>query len=807
MKLNKYLLSLILTLSFFIPCISQVKIGGYATKGGKKVQVTSTNSYTLQESYPNCTITIYNAGTLILSTIYSNSSGTPKSNPFTSDSNGYYFFYADNGVYDIKFSGTGITTPFTITDISISNGAVGTVGGDLSGTLPNPSVVTGVNANNILRLNSLSQIPNVDGSLIENIPRASSDNYLTTSIDDVRIPSQPLNYIIRDNFTSPNNTSNINRTSYPINNLPTNWGSGVGSWITKDNHLEPASTFADGDYQTRDIGVSNYTYTSYVVGFFQSSPGLVFRFVDANNFWLFQCEYGNNQAVVYEKLAGTFFIRATIPMAMTYGTTNVISITVSGNFIRAELAGTTPVFVESSNDVSSTIIGVRIGGAALSTPAQFDNLSIVPSFPYINNASIISTTPSTWKSREVAAPDVFYDFLHNRYVMDYSGFSDSLIWSTGIAYCYGNLKTCNWIDEPANPVKVPSVGDGYIAGSGKMWYDYRTKLYYYIYQTAPGQVSGGPLQNWRINLASSPDLITWTNLNSGNPIIPLGAPASFDVDGQHDPSLRLRDDGWYELIYAGRNGSILTAGHCFSRDLLHWTTSTQSTLGINSVGNLAFDGNNPKDYSLYFVRTFGGMRYIIRADTTDTGNSFTYIGGVFYKGAALTWQSAQVFDPDPFTIGNETYLFYGAGTILGDTENLNAGIGMSVINIPANNKSIFTSNWNSYTPTITTSTGTITTLGSVSGRYKLIDDRTVLFQASIPITTNGTGAGSIRITLPFTSTNVDFTCFGIDKNTNKSLSCLTQASGTYTSTTLYDGTYPGADGKTLIIQGSYEMIP
>jgi polygalacturonase len=51
--------------------------------------------------------------------IFSDYAGsTPKSNPATCDSTGYFFFYAANSTLDLKFSGTGITTPFTLAAVS-----------------------------------------------------------------------------------------------------------------------------------------------------------------------------------------------------------------------------------------------------------------------------------------------------------------------------------------------------------------------------------------------------------------------------------------------------------------------------------------------------------------------------------------------------------------------------------------------------------------------------------------------------------------------------------------------------------------
>jgi len=99
------------------------KIQGWSEQGGTVVTIAGSSSTTFwQETFPGCTVTVYNQGTLTLSTIYSDNSSTPKANPFTSDgTTGIWFFYAADGRYDIKFSGTGIGTPFTLTDFLLSD--------------------------------------------------------------------------------------------------------------------------------------------------------------------------------------------------------------------------------------------------------------------------------------------------------------------------------------------------------------------------------------------------------------------------------------------------------------------------------------------------------------------------------------------------------------------------------------------------------------------------------------------------------------------------------------------------------------
>lgn len=126
---------LLLLFLLYLPSVvvgQNFKIQGYCQQGGNRVQVQgissssgSTATY-WQQSYPSCTVTVYNAGTTTPATIYSDSGGTPKSNPFTAASTGLWFFYVPaSSLYDVRLSGGGIPTPFTLGDL-ISPGISGT---------------------------------------------------------------------------------------------------------------------------------------------------------------------------------------------------------------------------------------------------------------------------------------------------------------------------------------------------------------------------------------------------------------------------------------------------------------------------------------------------------------------------------------------------------------------------------------------------------------------------------------------------------------------------------------------------------
>lgn len=116
----------LLTCVISVSALGREKFQGFAEYGGQTVSTAGfTSSTKVQRSYPGSTVTVYLTGTTTLATIYSDDIGTAKANPFTSDSAGFWFFWADNTAYDIRFSGGGISTPFTLTNVGSAGSAVG----------------------------------------------------------------------------------------------------------------------------------------------------------------------------------------------------------------------------------------------------------------------------------------------------------------------------------------------------------------------------------------------------------------------------------------------------------------------------------------------------------------------------------------------------------------------------------------------------------------------------------------------------------------------------------------------------------
>lgn len=101
-----------------------------------------------------------------------------------------------------------------------------------------------------------------------------------------------------------------------------------------------------------------------------------------------------------------------------------------------------------------------------------------------------------------------------------------------------------------------------------------------------------------------------------------------------------------------------------------------------------------------------------------------------------------------------------------------------------------------YTPVVTANTGTFTTVSAIA-RYTKIGNM-VYVSFEVVITTNGTAAGSILVSLPFnaaaTYSNVGA---GIQVSTAKSVTALIQPGLGSARLFLYDGTYPGGSGVTI----------
>jgi hypothetical protein len=121
------------------------RISGWVEQGGNEVTTDGRDSTTLvQKSFPGATVTVFNAGTVVLATIFSTEGGVPLANPFIADDDGFWGFWTDVGRYDVQFSGAGIETPFTIFALEAVLSGEGIVDPGTNGYLVRTAVNTAV---------------------------------------------------------------------------------------------------------------------------------------------------------------------------------------------------------------------------------------------------------------------------------------------------------------------------------------------------------------------------------------------------------------------------------------------------------------------------------------------------------------------------------------------------------------------------------------------------------------------------------------------------------------------------------------
>lgn len=112
------------------------------------------------------------------------------------------------------------------------------------------------------------------------------------------------------------------------------------------------------------------------------------------------------------------------------------------------------------------------------------------------------------------------------------------------------------------------------------------------------------------------------------------------------------------------------------------------------------------------------------------------------------------------------------------------------------------STWTAYTPTIAAGAGTFASVAA-TGKHLTVG-KTVQVLVSIVITTNDTAATDITATLPSASLNACVIHGAQTAGAFGSVKGTVAAAASLMRITRYDGTYPGADGYTIVMSGTYE---
>ncbi len=110
--------------------------------------------------------------------------------------------------------------------------------------------------------------------------------------------------------------------------------------------------------------------------------------------------------------------------------------------------------------------------------------------------------------------------------------------------------------------------------------------------------------------------------------------------------------------------------------------------------------------------------------------------------------------------------------------------------------------WTAYTPTVVSGTGTLTSVAA-TGRYVKVG-KIVFVEIDILITTNGTGATYVDATLPFTAANNYYILAGRERTITGKMLQGQINNNAHVPIFAYDNSYPGGDGRDLVVSGIYE---
>ena len=114
--------------------------------------------------------------------------------------------------------------------------------------------------------------------------------------------------------------------------------------------------------------------------------------------------------------------------------------------------------------------------------------------------------------------------------------------------------------------------------------------------------------------------------------------------------------------------------------------------------------------------------------------------------------------------------------------------------------------WTTYTPTVTATTGSFTTV-SATGRYTRVGKLCVT-QFTVTITTNGTAAGQVVVTAPF-GASAAVTYMGVTRESNATgnagYAAISSGGGSSFYCANYDNSYMGGTGRLISGTISYEV--
>lgn len=177
----------------------------------------------------------------------------------------------------------------------------------------------------------------------------------------------PVTVLVEDSFTDSNGTSLSAHTIAPTNTPATSWNVSAGTYSITDNQAVPATSGTSHAHV--DAGVADCTIELKVLvgASVSTESGIMFRYQDANNFWVIDADYSNQQLNIWDRTSGTYNLRAFTPLTLTLGVQYNLKVVLSGNDITATINEGSETTFNSAVGASRTKHGVWAITAAIGT--------------------------------------------------------------------------------------------------------------------------------------------------------------------------------------------------------------------------------------------------------------------------------------------------------------------------------------------------------------------------------------------------------------------------------------------------------
>lgn len=174
--------------------------------------------------------------------------------------------------------------------------------------------------------------------------------------------------LVSDTFDRPNNA-----TSLGTADTGQTWTSLSGTWGIDTNRAYTSGGTSSDRQVAVESGASDVTVAVDVTALDNPGPGLLFRAVDTNNYWVFIAQTAQGDWRLFKRVAGTYTMVGSLVEAPFAGRWEVVC---SGSTITCKVDGVTKITTTDSTHQFATLHGLRTFNVAGEPVDRWDNFQV-----------------------------------------------------------------------------------------------------------------------------------------------------------------------------------------------------------------------------------------------------------------------------------------------------------------------------------------------------------------------------------------------------------------------------------------------